>query len=369
MRAPSSIRSRRRALPSLVLVLALAAIAASGQAAAQSTPETAGTIAITSPNEGDTVVGRQVAIAWDAPGLTIVPAAEAEEETDLHAHFIVDGAYEVVEGAPIPNPQCGVLHTAANPAALSNLPPGEHTVALVIADPRHVPVEGLERPTATFTVEEDPDAVHITAPENCDEVAGPAVEIAWEAPGMSIVPAADAQDENDLHAHFIVDGAYQVVEEAPIPAQDGVLHTAANPATIEGLAPGLHTIQLVIANPGHVPILDLARPTLTLLVAGDSDATPAAAAPSAGAVEIVSHDIYFDPEELSIPADADVTVALPNEGVTLHNFSIDALGIDVDIEAGAAQEVVVNAPAGTYEYYCNVPGHKPAGMSGTLTVE
>jgi uncharacterized cupredoxin-like copper-binding protein len=62
-------------------------------------------------------------------------------------------------------------------------------------------------------------------------------------------------------------------------------------------------------------------------------------------------------------------VALPNEGVTLHNFSIDELGIDVDIEAGAAQEVLINAPAGTYEYYCNVPGHKPAGMVGTLTVE
>ena len=24
---------------------------------------------------------------------------------------------------------------------------------------------------------------------------------------------------------------------------------------------------------------------------------------------------------------------------------------------------------GTYEYYCNVPGHKQAGMVGTLTVE
>ena len=36
---------------------------------------------------------------------------------------------------------------------------------------------------------------------------------------------------------------------------------------------------------------------------------------------------------------------------------------------GETQEIVVNAPAGTYEYYCNVPGHKQAGMVGTLTVE
>ena len=73
--------------------------------------------------------------------------------------------------------------------------------------------------------------------------------------------------------------------------------------------------------------------------------------------------------ELSIPADTEVTVSLPNEGVTLHNFSIDELGISVDIAPGATEETVINAPAGEYEYYCNVPGHKPAGMLGTLTVQ
>jgi plastocyanin len=106
-------------------------------------------------------------------------------------------------------------------------------------------------------------------------------------------------------------------------------------------------------------------------------ATPAAggeeqAAAGAGAGETVaveSYDIYFEPSELSIPADTDVTVSLPNDGVTLHNFSIDELGISVDIAPGAAEEVVINAPVGEYEYYCNVPGHKPAGMVGTLTVQ
>jgi len=89
---------------------------------------------------------------------------------------------------------------------------------------------------------------------------------------------------------------------------------------------------------------------------------------AAKAVEVVSFDIYFEPAEFSIPADTDVTVLLPNDGVTLHNFSIDELGISVDIDPGATQETVINAPAGEYEYYCNVPGHKQAGMVGTLTV-
>ena len=60
---------------------------------------------------------------------------------------------------------------------------------------------------------------------------------------------------------------------------------------------------------------------------------------------------------------------LPNVGAALHNFSIDELGISVDIAPGATEETVITAPAGEYEYYCNVPGHKPAGMLGTLTVQ
>ena len=50
---------------------------------------------------------------------------------------------------------------------------------------------------------------------------------------------------------------------------------------------------------------------------------------------------------MSIPAETDVTVQLPNEGVTPHNFSIDELGISVDIAPGASEETVINAPAGS----------------------
>jgi hypothetical protein len=258
-----------------IMVIGLAVAGANfSQAAAQSTPQATAPVRIIWPILGAEVVGRDVSVSWQAPGLRIVPAAAAENPTDLHAHFIVDGAYEAVEGAPIPQ-QCGVLHTAANPAVLTNLPPGEHTVEFVIADPGHVPVPGLDRPSASFTVAENPDALRITSPENCEDVTGPDVEIAWEAPGLTIVPATEAQNETDLHAHFIVDNAYEVVAGAPIPVQDGVIHTAANPVTIEGLAPGEHTIQLVIGDPGHIPVPALARPQVTLII-GEAGATPVA---------------------------------------------------------------------------------------------
>jgi uncharacterized cupredoxin-like copper-binding protein len=134
----------------------------------------------------------------------------------------------------------------------------------------------------------------------------------------------------------------------------------------------------------RVPIASDAAAQATREAASAPAATPGAesgtsvagATPAAGdepttaatTVDVVSYDIYFEPSEITIPADTDVTANLPNDGVTPHNFSIDALGIDVDIAPGATEQVVINAPAGEYEYYCNVPGHKQAGMVGTLIV-
>jgi plastocyanin len=81
-------------------------------------------------------------------------------------------------------------------------------------------------------------------------------------------------------------------------------------------------------------------------------------------------DIAFTQKELTIPANTDVTVELTNNGATAHDFVIDELGINSGaVEPGASTTVTINAPAGTYEYYCSVPGHRPAGMVGTLTVQ
>jgi uncharacterized cupredoxin-like copper-binding protein len=89
----------------------------------------------------------------------------------------------------------------------------------------------------------------------------------------------------------------------------------------------------------------------------------------ATAQNVTSFDIYFEPAEVTIPANTDVPFTLPNDGAAAHNFSIDALGISIDQAPGSTEETVINAPPGTYEYYCNVPGHKAAGMVGTLIVE
>jgi uncharacterized cupredoxin-like copper-binding protein len=36
---------------------------------------------------------------------------------------------------------------------------------------------------------------------------------------------------------------------------------------------------------------------------------------------------------------------------------------------GASKTVSLNLKPGTYKFYCSVPGHRQAGMEGTLTVQ
>jgi Cu-Zn family superoxide dismutase len=100
------------------------------------------------------------------------------------------------------------------------------------------------------------------------------------------------------------------------------------------------------------------------------DAAASAGSGAAEPITVTAHDIFFDPKEITIPANTDVTIIIPNEGAALHDFVVEELGIDAgNIPPGETVEVVINAPAGEYEYFCSVPGHKAAGMLGTLVVE
>ena len=55
-----------------------------------------------------------------------------------------------------------------------------------------------------------------------------------------------------------------------------------------------------------------------------------------------------------------------------HGISIEGNGVDQDgpiVPAGKTSMVTATLKKGTYTYYCPVPGHKQAGMVGTLTVQ
>lgn len=97
-------------------------------------------------------------------------------------------------------------------------------------------------------------------------------------------------------------------------------------------------------------------------------ASPAAAA--AETIEVLGVDINFDPDELTMPADTDVTILFRNDGMLQHDFVIEDTDFATELlNGGESEEIVVNLPAGEYVYYCSVAGHREAGMVGTLIVE
>ena len=82
-----------------------------------------------------------------------------------------------------------------------------------------------------------------------------------------------------------------------------------------------------------------------------------------------SGQLEFEPTELSAPA-GDITLELTNDSAVPHNIAVDgAEGVSDTIQDGGTADLTVNLPAGEYEYYCDVPGHREAGMVGTLTVQ
>ena len=101
-------------------------------------------------------------------------------------------------------------------------------------------------------------------------------------------------------------------------------------------------------------------------------ASPAASpmASPAAAIVVEARDIMYDKTEITIPAGKDTTITLVNKGVLEHDLVIESLKLSIPLlKPGQEGSIVVNAPAGEYEYWCTVAGHKESGMLGKLIVK
>ena len=93
-----------------------------------------------------------------------------------------------------------------------------------------------------------------------------------------------------------------------------------------------------------------------------------------GAISIESGDLFFQNLE-GTPVDGAVEVTLENIGDAEHNVRIDnAAGDNVKVsalggETTTGELLLFGQPGGLeYVYYCDIPGHRAAGMEGTLIV-
>jgi len=95
---------------------------------------------------------------------------------------------------------------------------------------------------------------------------------------------------------------------------------------------------------------------------------PTSAPPAGETLSLTASEFTFDPASLTAPADTDVTIEVVNAGTIEHDFTIDEANVKIAVPATETGSATVSLPAGTYTFYCSVPGHKEAGMTGTLTV-
>jgi len=158
---------------------------------------------------------------------------------------------------------------------------------------------------------------------------------------------------------------------APLAVSGDFLYVpAGGPFTIppsEGAAPKAHLIALKIGGTGQIAG---AEATPAAEASPAAAASPAAEAAGGSTAAISTIDIAFDPEELTIAANSDVAVTVTNKGVLQHDFFVDGLKVESKLlNGGETDTVTINAAPGTYQFWCTVPGHKEAGMVGTLTVQ
>jgi plastocyanin len=81
--------------------------------------------------------------------------------------------------------------------------------------------------------------------------------------------------------------------------------------------------------------------------------------------------LSYDSKLLSAKAGA-VTIAFNNASPLEHNLTIAqgsaVLAATPTFTGGAARTLTLKLKPGTYTFYCTVPGHRQAGMEGTLKV-
>jgi plastocyanin len=103
-------------------------------------------------------------------------------------------------------------------------------------------------------------------------------------------------------------------------------------------------------------------------------ATPAPAAPPATKLSLEANSsglLQYNTKQLATKAGT-VTIVLSNSSPVEHNVTIAAGGTTVGSTptfTGGSKSVTLQLKAGTYTFFCSVPGHRAAGMEGTLTVQ
>lgn len=90
----------------------------------------------------------------------------------------------------------------------------------------------------------------------------------------------------------------------------------------------------------------------------------------ASEITITAVDIDFPEKQLEAADGGGIKINYQNEGDALHTLVFEGLEDDFKLEAtgGTTDSGIVVLDPADYVFYCDIPGHRAAGMEGALTV-
>jgi len=87
-------------------------------------------------------------------------------------------------------------------------------------------------------------------------------------------------------------------------------------------------------------------------------------------VEVEAKEFAFEPSTIEAQAGERLRIELVNQGSLSHNLHIEGDGNTQTIQSDKTAAVTFTVPEdGPVKFFCNVPGHKQAGMTGQVVVE
>ena len=95
----------------------------------------------------------------------------------------------------------------------------------------------------------------------------------------------------------------------------------------------------------------------------------ACAEPQTSRITLTLQEMGFSQNQIEVSANQPVTLRLNNKDGYAHAFDLDEFDIHLQLAAAETAEITFTPTrSGTFTFYCSSPGHRAAGMEGSLVV-
>ena len=290
-------------------------------------------------------IGPATTIHFGLHGMGVAPAG-SDKANSGHHHLLIDTDLPPLD-QPIPNDENHIHFGAGQTEVDLTLTPGPHTLQLLLGDKDHIPHSPpvmsppIHVNVAASGAPSPPGASAYFVDLKDGATIGPTTTIHFGLHGMGVAPAG-SDKANSGHHHLLIDTDLPPLDQ-PIPNDENHMHFGAGQTEVDlTLAPGPHTLQLLLGDKNHVPHSPpVMSPRIHVTVAAVAPAPPpaAAGAPSSGRhtsppgarVYIVSPaDGDYIPKTVTIRFGL-VNMGLAPAGVEKANFGHHHLLIDAPL--------------------------------------